>query len=714
MFYLHNLRGKVREKIVDFSIYPNFLVCEGWGFCLKEMKYFFGNTIAIVLLQVLLLTGLACPETGKGMKPGDEDTTKTYVMRPVTVTAPTKLLDRLDSPSRTRLFSPQDIRSANWGSVGTIVGGMPGVFLREYGTGGSLQTLSFRGMGAEHTDVLLDGVPVNNKQYGLTDLRLFPIEVIQSVEVIRGGASADFGSGALGGVVNLLTREMNQDQYMQFNGSLGSFGSNRFGVSTHLTMSSDAMVTFGVSAEHASNRYPFTINQGGMNTSAVRENSDCTAQDIFLKSSWFLTSPRRLDITMSSFSIERGIPGALLTTSNQGAARQSDNQVIISVSLEHQEHAKLAFDAAGNFQNSYERYLDPSGISRADNYYRNISMTIIPKLRYEITPVASTVAGIELGNDLANGNALAERKVQTHAGAFVQSEVSLSSDSSGNVASLFPSIRLDAYGEGREAWSPRFGVKLRLPLQRTEQSDQPIFTLHSTIGRDFRVPTFNERYYAGAGGVGNPSLLPERSLSFDCGVSFEYSILGKQEFDATYYSINTDNRILWLPTASVSIYSPVNVPWTTSTGLETEFRWSIPSDILELEGNYSILNARKKFSSTQNDPTFDKQLIYIPLETGNIAVKLKIPVHESIVKEGFLLLKENYIGERFVVEDNSQSLPAYGVLGGNFGVELQSFGAVLRLKYEVNNITDISYEVMPRYPMPLRNQNVSLSLMKTY
>ncbi len=280
-------------------------------------------------------------------------------------------------------------------------------------------------------------------------------------------------------------------------------------------------------------------------------------------------------------------------------------------------------------------------------------------------------------------------------------------------ASLFPSIRYDHFADVADAWSPKLGLNLRIPA--TDPDGKLSLALHSTLGRDFRPPTFNELYYAGAGGHGNLNLMPERSVSFDLGLTIEYRWAGMQELDATYYSITTRDRILWQPVSSQFDWSPVNVGRTESKGVEIEYRWTLPGGWLEFGGNYALLDARKKFSSGTGDPTYDKQLVYVPLETGDIGATIGLPLHDYMLRRLRLRIAGEYVGDRYTVEDNSVAVPGHFLLNCKLGFDLHiSDDLGMQIRYEVGNLANESYEVIPRYPMPLRNHSLSFSITKTY
>ncbi|MCH4248075.1 MAG: FepA family TonB-dependent siderophore receptor [Acinetobacter populi] len=110
--------------------------------------------------------------------------------------------------------------------ISEIVVRMPGVNLTANGsTGarGNQRQINIRGMGPENTLILVDGKPVNSRQsvrYGRGgdrdtrgDSNWVPADAIESIEVLRGPAAARYGSGAMGGVVNIITKKVTNDTH---------------------------------------------------------------------------------------------------------------------------------------------------------------------------------------------------------------------------------------------------------------------------------------------------------------------------------------------------------------------------------------------------------------------------------------------------------------------------------------------------------------------
>ncbi|RLM16759.1 outer membrane receptor protein [Gibbsiella quercinecans] len=114
--------------------------------------------------------------------------------------------------------------------VAEIIRTMPGVNLTgnsNSGQRGNNRQIDIRGMGPENTLILVDGMPVssrNSVRYGWSDERdtrgdtnWVPPEMIDRIEVIRGPAAALYGNGAMGGVVNIITKPATKEWHGSFN-----------------------------------------------------------------------------------------------------------------------------------------------------------------------------------------------------------------------------------------------------------------------------------------------------------------------------------------------------------------------------------------------------------------------------------------------------------------------------------------------------------------
>jgi iron complex outermembrane receptor protein len=123
--------------------------------------------------------------------------------------------------------------------VAELLSTAPGVSVNRYGTLGQLATVSVRGVAADGVKVLLDGLPLGSAGGGV-DLSTIPRQWISRIEVVRGAAGAQFGAGALGGAVNVVTRR----------GEVGDLSAEATG---------GAFGTYAVSADTVAPVGPFTL-----------------------------------------------------------------------------------------------------------------------------------------------------------------------------------------------------------------------------------------------------------------------------------------------------------------------------------------------------------------------------------------------------------------------------------------------------------------------
>ena len=116
-----------------------------------------------------------------------------------------------DAPASISVISGEELAKKSYKSIVDAVNNIPGVYVTG---GGGAQDISIRGMDDSYTLYLVDGRPVSagrsvntNGQDGGKQIALPPISMIERVEVIRGPMSSLYGSEAMGGVINIITRK---------------------------------------------------------------------------------------------------------------------------------------------------------------------------------------------------------------------------------------------------------------------------------------------------------------------------------------------------------------------------------------------------------------------------------------------------------------------------------------------------------------------------
>lgn len=156
-------------------------------------KYSLGAVCAVMLLTN---TTWASPAVD-----ANED-----VLDNIVITATKTEADVRDLPASVTVITADDIERANVKSVEDILRYQAGFAVKDMG-GMKATKVSMRGMSQNGVLVMVDGVSINNGYTGGANWSSVPVEMIERIEIVRGAGSALYGSNAMGGVVNIITKE---------------------------------------------------------------------------------------------------------------------------------------------------------------------------------------------------------------------------------------------------------------------------------------------------------------------------------------------------------------------------------------------------------------------------------------------------------------------------------------------------------------------------
>ncbi|WP_221796498.1 TonB-dependent receptor domain-containing protein [Oceanobacter mangrovi] len=128
----------------------------------------------------------------------------------IVVTAAGHAQEVIDAPASITVISAEELRKKSYSSIVDAVKDIPGVYVNG---GGNMQDITIRGMDDAYTLYLVDGRPISsgrnvntNGTDGGKQIGMPPLSMIERIEVIRGPMSSLYGSEAMGGVVNVITR----------------------------------------------------------------------------------------------------------------------------------------------------------------------------------------------------------------------------------------------------------------------------------------------------------------------------------------------------------------------------------------------------------------------------------------------------------------------------------------------------------------------------
>lgn len=560
-------------------------------------------------------------------------------------------------------------------------------YIKNYGPG-NLATIGLRGTGASQTAVLWNGINLQSAMLGQVDFALLPNNFIDEVKIQYGGASALYGSGAMGGAIHLNNKPLfNQGFQAKYNASVGSFQTHQQNVSLGFG-NKNWVSNVKLFYKNVANNFPYKDNE---NKVSQQTNAEIIQYGILQENYIQLKKNQKLNLLIWYQFYDRNIPPAMGSSTSK--AKQIDGTWRITSQWKKQG-AKMNWAARAAL------------LTEKLNYMENI---------FSKTDAIGTVVEVEsqlkiFKNQLLNigvNNTWQEVKSNNYERTQYL-----------NRGSIFTNYRIEnarktalaTLGLRKEFISTNSKVPFT-PSLGLEAKIWKRISVNGNISRNYRVPTLNDLYWNDASAVGNPNLLPESGWTGDVGVAVVLPITNISTssstrflFSGNIFNSNIKNWILWKPNAN-GRWSPENILEVWSRGIETktEIEQSIGQLKLKINVQTSYVvstNEKAKFSA---DESYKMQLIYVPIYN-----------HQAYISAGFkgfyINYNQTFTGYRFTTSDNSNALPPYWL--GNAQVSYQSICKKLTLKIflQANNIWASSYQVVQNYAMPLRNFQVGLSI----
>ncbi len=635
---------------------------------------------------------------------------RSYALDEVIITSQRIPRPVLFSPSATTVVSRRSIEAAGGTSLGAVLASGTGLFIKDYGGPSGIKTLAQRGLGTEHTLVLLNGMPVNSVHNGGVDLGMTSADDIERIEIVRGGQSALHGPHAVAGIVNVITRTMPDEEHAIVGMDWGAFGYR----SIRLAIGNGGAPEgwqLRYAHEQSEENYPFEFRNGPSVMELYRKNADLRVDRWSAGFRTSLSPAVQLDSYATAQMGERGVPGIVAGPFSSSRARQQDRQAIVQTSVTAVLSNSLSWETRLQGQYGYQRYRDPDlviGYTPVDNY------SVSREVRVESRVAMQSAWGmrLNLGGDVTRAvgqsNAHREDATRTQWGFALAAEQRLAGEEGGMLISLYPALRYDRAGPNLDAWSPQVGVHAQIPLGGVTTLPRTILRFRGSASRNFRPPTFNELFYSGGGGVGNPLLKPERSTSLEAGSGISFVALGEHHLDVTLFVIMMDDRIVWVPAGTGSV-TPKNLREVRSRGAELVYSFALGG--VTLTAHYARSRSEKISADYPGDPYRNVQLIYSPEEMVGIRSSWYLDIQEGILDALECGGGYTFVGHRFVTEDNGLFLPGYHLLQAGGGVRLRLAGWRVRVRGDITNLLNTSYETMAGYPMPPRSVRLTCEIL---
>jgi vitamin B12 transporter len=633
-----------------------------------------------------------------------------YRLDEVIVSASRTEILLIESPVAAEVFSMNRLRERNADVLSDALSGSTALFIKDYG-GSNIKTIALRGMNAENTVFMVNGVRLSNMQNGVVDCGDIPIEMIDRIEVIRSGNSAIVGADAVAGSVNIVFSQDDERPSLTLNSTVGSFGSQKAGVSIRQRIG-PVSIAGGGFVEHSNGNFPFILSGPSELVSHTRDNNDYNRKNFLLSLSTMSGASFFIRTLLWYGVSERGIPGQILSQPTpHDSARQRDRTLRFLLSSGFPITGAIRCRLTADMQKLYQRYQDPFypyGDGPLDTYSSNTMGGVAAEIDFSIVKGSMLVFGTEIRQYVLEGNELTTKPRRDQQSVF--STCDLRWQGLGNViesVSVLPALRYDRFSDIGSKVSPKLAAALRsVPVTGWWMSDATI-TVRGSIGKNYRVPTFNDLYWPWSG---NPNLRPENSTSGEAGVILKNEFLLPHMIEITWFNIHTIDRIMWAPVEG-GLWVPQNIGKSLSTGFEFSLTIGTTDERISLNGNYSILKTTKENSEGENDLAYKKQFPFIPCELGSVTLRLNQNTVLSWLPRMWMSTELHYTGLRYTSAENDPVgvLPSFAVAGLSYGADLLIGSFRSRCVVSVKNLFNCDYEVMSGYPMP--RSSFTLSLM---
>lgn len=609
----------------------------------------------------------------------------------------------------------KDLRRLNSNSVADALRYFAGVQVKDYGGVGGIKTVNIRSMGTNHTGVVYDGVALGNAQNGQIDLGQFSLDNMEALSLNNGQRSAllqparDFGSAATVYMRTRTPRFYNDERYH-------ARGTVRFGSFDLLNPSAlvevklSERVNASLSAEYltSSGKYKFRyrrVNVAGetaYDTTATRQNGDIDATRLELNING-TTTTGEWHFKAYNYTSERGVPGAIVNNVWRRGERIWDNNSFVHGNYSHSRgrwstlaNAKYAFYRT-HYVNNDDRQV------KIDNLYRQREFYFSTANLFTITDKWWASASYDFQWNTMTADMTGFAKPDRFSNMVsVASALDLGrfrAQASGLMTFIHDNLRGQESPADKHVFTPAVYV-----------SGQPLhaswLTLRAFYKKSFRMPTFNDLYYAD---MGNSKLSPEHVTQYNVGLQLAFApsaVVRAVNMTVDAYYNRVKDKIVAYPKGQQFRWTMLNLGKVSIKGIDATASVTVePVETLELtfRGQYTYQKAIDVTSPADN--YYRHQIPYIPHHSGSAVLNAQW-------RDWGLNYSYIYVGERYNQQENiryNYTQPWY-TSDVSISRDFRFGAARARVLAEINNLFSQDYDVIINYPMPKRNYRITLTV----
>ncbi len=592
---------------------------------------------------------------------------------------------------------------------------MSGVVVKDYGGTGGMKTVSVRGLGAQHTGVVYDGIPLTDCQTGQIDLGRLSLDNVHDIALEIGINAGIFVPARLFSYSNLLkintlSKIPDKPVHVKVGLTAGSYGlwSPQLLFENYIKSRKrpDRYVVWNLAASYLTSKgnYPYILHYGGITDSLSRErrqNSDVTVWNAEANVRVHLDRKQQLAFKWYYYDSERGLPAATIYYNLNSAQRLWNRNTFGQMMYRNFFNTHWAYQLNAKVNYDHTHYLDPAYLNaegRLENDYRQLegylSNTVMFSQPFAGKQDRDHWLQVALSHDLFY-NYLNSNALEYNAPTRLTSLAALSLLYKADIFKVNGNLLLTMVHNGVQAAGNSNYVHLS-PTVGVAVSATKSLSFRMFYKNIFRMPTFNDLYYRE---VGNLNLRPEKTQQWDAGIVYNRDNLahGRVLLSASldgYFNLVKD-KIVAFPSRNLFSWTMMNYGKVFIGGAEANAHLQyqfVKGYFLRVNGNCTYQKAVDRTNPT--DKTYNHQIPYTPVWSGSAGATLEMP---WITVSYALLL----VGERYAL---GQNIPANRVAGYadhsiTIGHQYKIQKLTLGFKCELLNLANKNYEIIRNYPM---------------
>lgn len=614
---------------------------------------------------------------------------------------------------RVDLYTREDIEKSAAVSTEEFLHQLPGITVSQHGS----YQINIAGEDGRYTKVLIDGIPVTGDVVGAFPLQSIPLAMIERVEIVRGTASSLYGSDAMAGVINFITRKPKQPE--PISGSLSyNYGSNIISSywnnpgfrDTSITLVSNngkpsrwAGEQYGDIAVNHSNRFfnigasgGFSYNPGVVDSTEPKFNKIYP----YYTMSEELRTNGRISLFTSptdrqTISGSMGVVHSYLHTSPTLTQRYRIEDTRLSGDLTHQitlsDLVGIQWWATGQKHNHGTEMFSFESAKLIDSNTMDFSMAEA-EIMTSISPQSHVISvGVNGKYETVEGDDIEGESKSGYEGAlFIQD---LWNIKEADRLLLTSGARFTLNSRYKGNVSPKLGV-------RFNATDW--FYLRMSGGFGYKAPTFKNNYFVYLHDVsekflviGNEDLLPETSVGSDITLGFtpisklNIGLSGhyRQFRDMITYMKVSDSSGLHGGSEFDGIYEYVNLDNAVSTGGDVRISW-IPNRWISLNASYQFIYKEEEEKSdsleylTQNPHEIRGDLGYSPHEIKATGTFTIVPLKEYATQ---ITPTISWLSKKLVDQATGTTIPPYFMMNLTVKQPIRSW---IHTTIALKNVTD--------------------------